>query len=404
MTPNASPSPARHASPTRPLRVGLVGWGSASQVFHAPLITTTPGLELVGVVCRRPEVGQAARSVLGEAVQLHAEPQALFERGDVDLVVIPTPNDSHHPLALAALRAGKAVVVDKPFALDAAQARELIEEAERRQLLLSVFHNRRWDGDLLTARALLRSGRLGRIVHASLHFDRYRPVVPARWREAGGPGSGLWMDLGPHLLDQALQLFGAPVAITADLLRLRDGAVADDGFHARLRWADGLRVDLHASTLAAAPGPRFALHGTRGSWVKHGLDRQEEDLKAGLRPEPSRPQAWGQDPSDGQLVTAADPQAPSPATVEQAWPTERGDYPAYYAGIRDALLGRGPNPVPAREALAVMALLDLGRRSALERRELPCPASGDAAPSPAASSITASSHTTPEHQPNCRPC
>ncbi|BDI05167.1 oxidoreductase [Sphaerotilus microaerophilus] len=372
MAPDASPSPTLIPTTARPLRVGLVGWGASSQVFHAPLITTTPGLELVGVVCRRPEVGLAARSVLGEAVQVHAEPQALFERGDVDLVVIPTPNDSHHPLALAALRAGKAVVVDKPFTLDAAQARELIDEAERRQCLLSVFHNRRWDGDLLTARALLRSGRLGRLVHASLHFDRYRPVVPARWREAGGPGSGLWMDLGPHLLDQALQLFGAPVAIAADLACMRDGAVADDGFHARLRWADGLRADLHASTLAAVPGPRFALHGTLGSWVKQGLDRQEDDLKAGQRPDPARPADWGQDPSAGRLVTAADPQAPSPATVEQPWPNEPGRYPAYYAGIRDALLGLAPNPVPATEALAVMQLLDLGRLSAAERRELPC--------------------------------
>lgn len=372
MAPDASPSPTLDPATSRPLRVGLIGWGSASQVFHAPLISTTPGLELVAVVCRRTEVAQAARSALGEAVQIHAEAQALFGRGDIDLVVIPTPNDSHHPLALAALRSGKAVVVDKPFALDAAQARELIEGAEQHQCLLSVFHNRRWDGDLLTARALLRSGRLGRIVHASLHFDRYRPVVPTRWREAGGPGSGLWMDLGPHLLDQALQLFGAPVAIAADLVRARDGAVADDLFHARLRWADGLRVDLHASTLAAIPGPRFALHGTLGSWVKHGLDRQEDDLKAGLRPDPARPQDWGQDPSAGRLVTAADPHAPSPATLEQPWPNAPGNYPAYYAGIRDALRGRGPNPVPASEALVVMTLLDLGRRSAAERRELPC--------------------------------
>lgn len=372
MAPDASSSPTFSPATARPLRVGLVGWGSASQVFHAPLISSTPGLELVGVVCRRLEVGQAARAALGEAVQVHAEPQALFERGDIDLVVIPTPNDSHHPLALAALRAGKAVVVDKPFALEAAQARELVDEAARRHLLLSVFHNRRWDGDLLTARALLRSGRLGRIVHASLHFDRYRPVVPSRWREAGGPGGGLWMDLGPHLLDQALQLFGAPVAIAADLVCARDGARADDLFHARLRWADGLRVDLHASTLAAAPGPRFALHGTLGSWVKHGLDRQEDDLKAGRHPDPARPEDWGQDPSAGRLVTAAQASAPSGGTTEQAWPNEPGRYPDYYAGIRDALLGPAANPVPATEALAVMELLDLGRLSAAERREVAC--------------------------------
>ncbi|WP_088283072.1 oxidoreductase [Ideonella sp. A 288] len=357
-----------HPLPDRPVRVGLIGWGASSRVFHGPLITTTPGLELVAVASRQPD---AVRAALGPQVQVHAAPQALVDRDDIDLVVIPTPNDTHHPLALAALKAGRSVVVDKPFTLDAAQARHLIRVADERAVLLSVFHNRRWDGDMLTAQALVRSATLGRVVHAQMHFDRYRPVVQSRWRDADAAGGGLWLDLGPHLIDQALQLFGMPEAIAADLAGVRDGAQGTDLFHARLRWADGLRADLHGSTLAALPGPRFALHGTLGSWVKFGLDRQEDDLKAGRRPDPARPQDWGADPSAGRLAVAApSPQSPN-ELVDGAWPTQHGRYPDYYAAIRDALRGLAPNPVPATQALDVMHLLDLGTLSAAQRRELP---------------------------------
>lgn len=358
------------AFPDAPLRVGLIGWGGASQVFHGPLITTTPGLALVAVSSRQPALVHAA---LGDSVQVHDDPLALLARADLDLVVIPTPNDTHHPLARSALQAGHAVVVDKPFTLDAAQALELMDLAAGRGLLLSVFHNRRWDGDLLTAKALLDTGRLGRLTHAVMHFDRYRPAVRARWREADGPGAGLWMDLGPHLLDQALQLFGWPEALQADLAVLRDGGLACDTFHARLRWADGLRADLHASMLAALPGPRFALHGTRGSWVKHGLDRQEDDLKAGRRPDPQHPDDWGQDPQSGVLCALDEGHAADAEPRSRPWPTLPGRYPAFYAGIRDALRGSAPSPVPAEQALQVMTLLDLGRRSNDERRELPVP-------------------------------
>jgi len=352
------------------IRVGLIGWGGSSQVFHGPLIMSTPGLDLVAVVSSRPE---AVRAALGPGMPVEPDARAMLARDDIDLVVIPTPNDSHHPLALAALQAGRAVVVDKPFTLNAAQAEELIAEARQRGLLLSVFHNRRWDGDMLTAQALLQSGQLGRMVHAQMHFDRFRPVVPARWRDADGPGAGLWMDLGPHLLDQAMQLFGRPVAIAADLVAARDGAQATDLFHARLRWASGLRADLHGSALSALPGPRFALHGTRGSWVKWGLDRQEDALKAGQKPDAAHPQAWGHDPAVGRLAVLAPDAPPDAAPMEQDWPTASGRYPDFYAGIRDALRGLAPNPVPATQALEVMRLLDLGTQSAAQRRELPVP-------------------------------
>jgi predicted dehydrogenase len=348
----------------------LLGFGFAGQTFHAPLLRSTPGLRITAVASSRPALVHAA---LGPEVLVHADPQAVLSRDDVDLVVIATPNATHAPLARAALLAGKAVVVDKPFALDAEEARGLVELAESRQQLLSVFHNRRWDGDFLTVRALLATGQLGRITHAALHFDRFRSQVRPRWREAAGPGGGLAIDLLPHLLDQALQLWGQPVAVQADIAALRDGAQTDDYAHATLRYVDGLRVELHASALAAHAGPRFVLHGTRGGYRKWGLDTQEDQLKAGARPEPEHPDRWGADHQTGELLLAADPQQPD-ALQASAWPTQNGNYPAYYSAICAALRGQAANPVPAREALVVMQWLDLARRSALERRELALPA------------------------------
>lgn len=345
------------------LRVGLIGFGYAGRTFHAPLIAATPGLALCAVASSQPD---AVRAALGGTVDVHAEPAALIARADLDLVVIATPNDTHAPLASAALQAGKAVVVDKPFALDSTQAAALVALAERRGRLLSVFHNRRWDGDFLTVRAMLASGELGRVTQARFHFDRYRPLVRARWREANSPAGGLWIDLGPHLIDQALQLFGEPAAIQADIAAQRDGAAGDDWFQAALRYTGGLRVTVSASTLAALPGPRFELHGTRGSYAKHGLDPQEDALKRG---DSADAPGWGHGDAPGALVTVADP-VRHEELQHRACPTGPGRYPDYYAAIRDALQGHGTNPVPAAEALAVMRWLDLGRRSAAERREL----------------------------------
>ena len=359
--------PVNTAAPTPPLRAGLVGFGYAGRTFHAPLMQATAGLQLAAVASSQ---AAAVHAALGPDIKVHSHPEALLARDDIELIVIATPNDSHHPLALAALRAGKAVVIDKPMALDALQAAELVQEAEHRGLLLSVFHNRRWDGDFLAVQALLREGRLGRLTQARMHFDRYRPRVRARWREADSPAGGLWIDIGPHLVDQALQLFGAPQAIHADIAAQRDHAAGDDWFQATLRYASGLRVALSASTLAAAAGPRFALHGTLGSYLRHGLNPQEDALKAGLHPGAD---GWATAIAEGpgELVTAADPAHPDRLTRSD-WPTPAGRYDHYYAAIRDALAGRAPNPVPPRESWAVMRLLDLGRRSATERREIDC--------------------------------
>jgi len=342
------------------INVGLIGYGFAGQVFHAPLLRTTPGLAIAAVASRNPD---KVRADLGD-VAIHADPAALIEDPAVRLVVLASPNATHFPLARAALDAGKHVVVDKPFTDDAAQAGELVRLAEDKGLLLSVYHNRRWDSTTRTALRLLADGTLGPIRHAAMHFDRFRPQPQARWKEEAEAGGGIWMDLGPHLLDEAVLYFGAPLAIEADLPLLRPGSRCEDQFQARLRYPDGLRVDLGASMVAAVARPRVALHGLQGSWVKHSLDPQEADLIAGRRPTGAAA-AWGVDTETGTLAVLRDG-----TLATSSLPTENGAYPSYYAGIRDALLGKAPNPVPAHQALTVMRLLDAGRISAAQRREV----------------------------------
>jgi len=293
---------------------------------------------------------------------------ALVARPDIDLVVVATPNALHYPVAKAALEAGKHVVVDKPFTLDVAEARDLELLARRNNRVLAVYQNRRFDADYLTLKDVLASGELGRPVYLESHFDRFRPEVRDRWREQKVPGAGLWVDLGAHLVDQAVQLFGKPDSLQLDTAALRDGAQVEDYFHAVLRYENGphapLRVVLHATTLAAHAAPRYIVHGTRGSYIKHGVDPQEDALRAGQRP----PMAgWGADPQDGELVV---PGSGGGEPQRRIWPTRAGNYVDYYAAVRDAILGNGPNPVPPEQAVALMELLDIGQRSAAEGRAI----------------------------------
>ncbi len=273
------------------IRVGLIGYGYASKTFHAPLIAGTPGMALAAVS------SSDATKVHADwpTVPVVSEPKHLFNDPNIDLIVIPTPNDTHFPLAKAALEAGKHVVVDKPFTVTLSQARELDALAKSLGRLLSVFHNRRWDSDFLTVKALLSEGTLGEITFFESHFDRFRPQVRNRWREQAGPGSGIWYDLAPHLLDQAVNLFGLPVSMTVDLAQLRPGAQTTDYFHAILSYPQR-RIVLHGTMVAAAESARYIIHGTRGSYVKFGLDPQEDRLKNGER----LPQEdWGYDMRDG---------------------------------------------------------------------------------------------------------
>ncbi|WP_421191785.1 oxidoreductase [Aeromonas enteropelogenes] len=340
------------------LNAALVGYGFAGKTFHAPFLGTTPGLRLSWVVSR-----DAAKVQADLPDCRVGSLEEVLSDNTVDLVVIATPNDTHAPLARQALLAGKHVVIDKPFALDLAEAKALVELAEKQQRLLSIFHNRRWDGDFLTVRRLLAEGTLGQIAQFESHFDRYRPEVRQRWREAGGPGSGLWFDLGPHVLDQALQLFGLPDWLQADLAGQRPGSLSDDYFHVVLGYGE-MRVVLHGSCLVSATMPRFIIHGSAGSFIKFGMDVQEEQLKLGKRPPAAD---WGVDSEPGQLSRIRDGQLQHELVTGEA-----GDYGAYYRGVCAAILGEGANPVPAGEALTVMALLELARESHRSGKRLAC--------------------------------
>ncbi|MFN2992133.1 oxidoreductase [Serratia plymuthica] len=340
------------------IRVGLVGYGYASKTFHAPLIVGTPGVELAAV--SSSDAGKVHAD--WPAMTVVSDPQALFDDPSIVLIVIPTPNDTHFPLAQQAMAAGKHVVVDKPFTVTLSQAQELKRQAEQSSTLLSVFHNRRWDSDFLTLKALLKEGALGEVVYFESHFDRFRPEVRQRWREQAGAGTGIWYDLGPHLIDQALQLFGKPQTLFVDLGELRPGSQSVDYFHAVLNYGNR-RVVLHGTVLAAAETARYIVHGTQGSFIKFGLDPQEDRLKAGER----LPQAdWGYDMRDGVVTLSRDG-----ILAEKPLLSIPGNYPAYYAAIRDAINGEGENPVPAGDAIKVMEMIELGIESAKQQKALP---------------------------------
>lgn len=345
-----------HSHPICVTPVALVGYGNAGRIFHAPLIQSVPGLQLHTVVSSKPAAVQAD----WPGVQVVPTLDEALNNPDIGLVVVATGNDSHYELAHAALRAGKHVVVDKPCTVTLAQTQILLALAHEQQRILTVFQNRRWDADFLGLQQVLATGELGRITHFESHFDRFRPTVPDRWREKDLPGSGLWFDLGAHLVDQALVLFGAPADILLDLGRQRDGAQVNDYFHAILRYPQqqDLRVVLHGSTLVAGLGPRFAVHGTQGSFVKYGLDTQEDTLKAGARPQWGDA-AWGADPVAARMTTLTDA-----GLSERDQPMPHGHYPRYYAQVCDAVQGRAAQAdVAPADVARAMALLTLGEES-----------------------------------------
>ncbi len=337
------------------IRVGLIGYGLAGASFHAPLIGAVPGLRLTSIATSR---GAAVARDWPEATVV-ADAEALLADPAIDLVVIATPDHSHAPLAQAALNAGKHVVIDKPFVTDPADGAALIVLAEAHGLMLSAFHNRRWDADFLTVRKVLAGGVLGGIASAELRWDRFRPAIKPGWRET--EGAGLLNDLGPHLLDQAVQLFGAPDGVSADLATQRAAATTEDYFEITLFYGQR-RVTVSAATLVAQPRPRFALYGTGGSFVKHGIDPQEAVLRAGL---PPTSPGFGEDVPDAYgTLTAAD-------GTTRSEPSVRGDWRRYYEGVVAAISVGAAAPVPAREAQAVMELIALARRSAAEGQRLP---------------------------------
>ena len=337
--------------------VGLVGYGLAGAAFHAPLVQAEPRLRLHAVVTSR--AAQVRRDHPG--VRVVASADQLPHDPEVELVVVAAPNTVHHQLAGAALRAGRHVVVDKPFVVTTAQADELIALARTEDRLLSVFQNRRWDNDFLTVKRCLAAGLLGQVSTYISRFDRFRPAPKGGWKEEALPGSGVLYDLGAHLIDQALHLFGLPSTIMADVGTQRPEVAADDYVHLVLGYG-ALRVILHAGMVVRVPGPRFEVHGDRGSFVKHGLDPQEDALRSGGRPgDPG----WGSEPPErnGLLTTEV-----GGLELRGRLAGVPGVYQAYYAGMADALQGTGPVPVAAQEARATVMLIERALQSSREGR------------------------------------
>ena len=329
------------------MNIALIGYGFVGKTFHAPLIQSVDGLKLAVISSRDEE--KVKRDL--PDVLVVAMPEEAIQHPDIDLVVIASPNATHAPLATLALNAGKHVVVDKPFTLDMQEARDLIALAEEKQLLLSVFHNRRWDSDFLGIKQVIAQGSIGKVKHFESHIDRFRPEVRVRWREQNVPGSGLWFDLGPHMIDQTLQLFGLPQSVQGNIATLRDGAEINDWAHVVLNYPEH-KVVLHCSMLVAGGVSRFTIHGDKASVVKARIDQQEAQLLAGVIP---GSESWGED-SDAMVLLNAQGEA-------SAIPAPKGDQRQYYINVRDALNGKIDNPVPPVEALAVMAVLEAAVKS-----------------------------------------
>ncbi|MEL7691068.1 oxidoreductase [Citromicrobium bathyomarinum] len=328
--------------------VGLVGFGLSGRVFHAPFVEATEGLALRAIVSSDP--AKVHDRLPGMAVVPSVE--ALLAEPGIELVIVASPDDLHADHAIAALDAGKHVLVEKPVATTLGDAQRMRDAAQRTGRMLTVFQNRRWDADFLTLKRMIGEDLLGEIVHFESHFDRWKPDVPERWKDAREGGS--WFDLGPHLVDQALCLFGMPDAMTLDLASMREGSPAPDWFHAVLRYPNR-RVVLHSSKLCADDGLRFAVHGTGGSWIKHGLDTQEPAIVGGAQPGDAD---LGVDPIPGTYTPASDIHSHGEV------PNERGDYRLFWNALASAIRGDGPNPVGIEQALDTMKVLEAGMRSA----------------------------------------
>jgi scyllo-inositol 2-dehydrogenase (NADP+) len=336
------------------IEVGLIGYGLAGRAFHAPVIHAVPGLRLAAVLQRS---GNEAAEKYPDARIVRSMEELLAMR-EVRLVVIASPNDTHFALARQCLAAGKDVVVDKPFTTTLEEARDLVAFAKEKGRLLTVYQNRRYDGDFQTIRKLVAEGTLGRIVRFETTYDRYRPrLKPDAWRETTRAGSGILFDIAPHLIDHALVLFGPPEAVTADVRVEREGAVADDSFDVMLHYPGAMRAVLRSSILAVTQRPRFVLHGTLGSFLKQTFDPQENNLRHGKIP---RDGAWGAESEEnwGVLTTPS-----GDGFAQKRIPSVSCDYRDYYANVRDALLGKAALAVTPEWALDVMRLLEMAKES-----------------------------------------
>jgi predicted dehydrogenase len=336
------------------INVGLIGFGLAGRSFHAPVISAVPGLKLAAILQRS---GSEAAAAYPDARIVRSLDELLAIR-DIRLIVIATPNETHAPFARQCLAAGRDVVVDKPFATSYEEAASLAQLAQNSGRLLTVYQNRRYDGDFQAIRELVAAGTLGRIVRFETNYDRFRPnLKPNAWREQQVAGAGIWFDIGPHLIDHAMVLFGFPAAVTADIRTEREGGKADDAFDVMFHYSHSMRAVLSSNILAATQRTRFLVFGTKGAFLKQTFDPQELNLRRGEIPKDG---PWGSEPEENWgLLTLSD----GTNTTQRRVPSGTGDYRDYYANVRDVLLGKAELFVTLPHALDVMRALELARES-----------------------------------------
>jgi predicted dehydrogenase len=350
----------------RIIKTGIIGFGVGGNTFHAPVIATTDGFEITRIRARKENEIKLARERYPGAL-ITDQSDNIINDPAIDLVVIATPNSSHHPLATQAMKAGKDVVVDKPFTITTAEADDLIATAQQTGRVLSVHHNRRYDSDFKTIKKVIDAKLLGRLVEFESHYDRFRNYLrPGAWRETDEPGAGILYDLGSHLIDQPLYLFGFPEAITADIRIQRDNAKATDNFELILHYPR-LKVTLKAGMLVSQPLPRYILLGDKGSFVKYGLDVQEMALKSGLTPRTKND--WGIEPESvwGQLVTEI-----NGVQFSGKIQSETGDYRGYYSNVYEAIVHHVSLDITAAHARNIIRVIELAIQSHHEKRTVDC--------------------------------
>jgi predicted dehydrogenase len=344
------------------VRVGLVGFGMSGRVFHAPLISSVEGLELAAVIERNSD--KAAERYPG--ITTYRTLEEMLAEPTIKLIVVATPNSTHFATAMQVLESAKSVVVEKPAALAAGEIAQLSELAGGLGLQFIPFHNRRWDSDFRTIHKVMDDKLLGHLVHFESNFDRWRPELSTRmWKEDPDQG-GILLDLGTHIVDQALALFGEPEAVGAEVRREREGEGANDSITIRLHYYSGFSVTLGANCLSSLPRPRFHLRGSKGNFWKWGLDPQEEELGKITSISDAN---WGQEAAAnwGTLCVDADG-----SMVTRPVASTTGDYRLFYAGVRDALLGKSAAPVAAVDAWRVARVLEWAKESSDNHRDIDC--------------------------------
>lgn len=340
------------------IKVGIIGHGFSAQTFHLPFICASSDFEFTAISTRKPE-SITTQGAKGDKPLTFNTPEALITSKKIDLVVITAPNDVHFSLAQLCLKNNLHVIVEKPITVTLAEAEQLAALAEEKSLVLSVFHNRRWDGDFLTVRKLLNNKVLGKVKVFESRFDRFRPIVGQKWKENKGSGTGVWHDLGSHLVDQVLVLFGLPLSVTGKCIALRDNAEAIDYFSVQLHY-EGFEVILSSSPYAVGKTPRFNIQGTKASFVKQGVDPQELQLKHRVNPNSIK---FGREDESqyGVLLTES---------TNKTVVTEMGNYGQYYIEIAQAINTQTPAPVSANDGVQVMKIIELALLSCQSERTL----------------------------------